>query len=386
MKRLHILRAGTHTDSAGRKHTLTATDIASIADRYDPVGEPAPLVVGHPKIEDPAYGWVAELAAAGDDLEATPKDVDPAFAELVESGRYRKISVRLYGPDAPANPKPGGWYLGHVGFLGAHAPSVKGLRPVELAETHDTDLTVEIDLAENPLWPASYAIGSVARMLRRFREWVIADKGEEAADRVMPNHEIDYLSEQAAQMRHDASNQTQSHFTEPEDKSVEGTENAGGDQSADLAETQAENARLKQQLEANAQDRVRAEADAVALELAEAGRIPPAQQKSIAALIAAQPDGADDASADFADPGSSDPATPRARLVGFLRSLPEQIVYRELTGEQGGATGAGAADFNAPAGAEVGSRNADLHKRAKAYQAQHNVSYAEAIDKLAAAG
>ena len=56
------------------------------------------------------------------------KDVEPQFAEMVNTRRFPKRSTAFYTPDHPQNPKPGVWYLRHVAFLGAQPPAVKGLR------------------------------------------------------------------------------------------------------------------------------------------------------------------------------------------------------------------------------------------------------------------
>ncbi|VUX47865.1 conserved hypothetical protein [Candidatus Defluviicoccus seviourii] len=141
---MQIFRAGTHTDSRGRTLTFSAADIAATAAAYAPDVHEAPLVVGHPAMDDPAYGWVESLHATGDGvLEATPHQVDPAFAEMVAEGRFKRVSASFYAPDAATNPAPGVWYLRHVGFLGAHPPAVKGLRPVQFSAGADGLVTIE---------------------------------------------------------------------------------------------------------------------------------------------------------------------------------------------------------------------------------------------------
>jgi hypothetical protein len=51
-------RAGTRTDASGARVTITAKDLSGSAAAYDPSIRPAPLGIGHPKREDPAYGWL----------------------------------------------------------------------------------------------------------------------------------------------------------------------------------------------------------------------------------------------------------------------------------------------------------------------------------------
>ena len=126
-KDIEIFRTGTHTAMDGRMVTVTSSDLAEIANRYDPTADQAPIVVGHPATNSPAYGWVTKLRIEGDRLVATAEQVDPAFAELVRAGRYKKISASF---------KPvsgGGLALRHVGFLGATPPAVKGLKETVFA-------------------------------------------------------------------------------------------------------------------------------------------------------------------------------------------------------------------------------------------------------------
>lgn len=77
-------------------------------------------MIGHPKTDDPAQGWVGSLSSTERGLFAAPRDVEAAFAEQVGQRRYGKISSKFYPPNSPSNPVPGVWYLRHVGFLGAH--------------------------------------------------------------------------------------------------------------------------------------------------------------------------------------------------------------------------------------------------------------------------
>jgi hypothetical protein len=130
---LEIFKPGQHIASNGRTFNFTEADVSATARAYSPELHAAPLVVGHPAMDDPAYGWTQSLAFADHKLTALPVDVDPAFAELVNSRRYSKISAAFYHPDSPVNPVPGVYYLRHVGFLGAHPPAVQGLKSPSFA-------------------------------------------------------------------------------------------------------------------------------------------------------------------------------------------------------------------------------------------------------------
>lgn len=188
-KRIQVMLPGTFTDSNGNKVTLTADDLKASASAYDPAKHEAPFVIGHPKMDDPSYGWAASAHFSEQDgLEVEPAQVDPAFAELHNAGRYKKRSASFYRPDSSENPVPGVWYLRHVGFLGAQPPAVKGMRAVEFGEAGDD----VVDLSE---WDVRLIAGNSARMWRGLRDWLIEQRGVEAADRTVPEWMIDSFQE-----------------------------------------------------------------------------------------------------------------------------------------------------------------------------------------------
>lgn len=142
--RIEIFRTGTHTSVEGTTVHFGIADLQAAVDAYDFASDPAPIVVGHPKMDAPAYGWAERLELDGETVVAIPRDVEPSFAEAVNAGRYKKVSASWYPSDHPSNPKPGSLYLRHIGFLGAHPPAVKGLAPVSFSEAQQAGcITVE---------------------------------------------------------------------------------------------------------------------------------------------------------------------------------------------------------------------------------------------------
>jgi len=148
-KPLQIFKPGRHTAMSGAALDFSVDDLAASAAAYDPALSEAPIVVGHPVTDAPAYGWVKSLAFAGGGLEAEPDQVDPAFAAMVAAGRFKKISASFYPPASKNNPAPGVYYLRHVGFLGAQPPAVKGLRAPAFAEGDDA-VSIEFALPDQP--------------------------------------------------------------------------------------------------------------------------------------------------------------------------------------------------------------------------------------------
>ncbi|HDT5887828.1 phage protease [Aeromonas dhakensis] len=184
MKTINIFRAGAHVASDGQAVTFSETDLAATVAAYDPALHEAPIVIGHPRHDAPAYGWVKSLQAGKDGLQAEPGQVDPAFSEIVDAGRFKKVSASFYQPDSPSNPVPGVFYLRHVGFLGAMPPAIKGLKPVEFAASE-----------EGVIEFADYGHEIGAGLWRRMREWLISQFGKDTADQVVPGWEVDSLNE-----------------------------------------------------------------------------------------------------------------------------------------------------------------------------------------------
>ena len=129
MDRIAIFKTGHYAAASGETLDATADYVRAIAAAYDPALHEAPVVIGHPKDNAPAYGWVRALTfdEGSGTLYADLAQVEPQFAALLADGRFKKRSASIYAPDHPNNPTPGKPYLRHVGFLGAQPPAVKGL-------------------------------------------------------------------------------------------------------------------------------------------------------------------------------------------------------------------------------------------------------------------
>ena len=121
--RIAILPAGEAVrDQSGELVTFSHADLDEIAQSYNP-DNPAPVVVGHPETNGPAFGWWQQLQRVGDHLFAITDKIHPALAEAIDQGMFRKWSASIFRRDSTANPTPGKLSLRHVGFLGAAAPA-----------------------------------------------------------------------------------------------------------------------------------------------------------------------------------------------------------------------------------------------------------------------
>ncbi|RJQ22024.1 MAG: hypothetical protein C4560_03085 [Nitrospiraceae bacterium] len=167
-----IFKTGTHTDSAGNTKDWTEQDLDNIVQKFSPqIG--APLVIGHPKDNAPAYGWVEGLKRVGQMLYYKPMQVIEEFKEMINKGLFKKRSISLY-PDGT---------LRHIGYLGAMPPAVKGLP--------DHTFMAEEDAATYEF--SEYRMTMLGGMFQRLRDFLIEKFGTEAADRIVSAYEIDEL-------------------------------------------------------------------------------------------------------------------------------------------------------------------------------------------------
>lgn len=133
-----IFKIGTHTDSNGVTKEWTEKELDNIVSSYDPQKHEAPVVIGHPKDNAPAYGWIEAVKREGDILYAKMKGLIPEFVDMVKKGMFKKRSISLY-PDGA---------LRHIGFLGATPPAVKGLP--DFAFGDEGGLTIEFEESDSP--------------------------------------------------------------------------------------------------------------------------------------------------------------------------------------------------------------------------------------------
>lgn len=185
---IEVFRVGTFSDMTGTPQTIKRETLASIAASYDPEANPAPVVIGHPETDAPAFGWVDRLFVENDVLKATMRDVVPEFADAVKAGRYKRVSISLFMPNSTANPTPGDFHLRHVGFLGATAPAVPGLKPVKFAGGAGQCIALSQNFAA-PLSPE-------ARELAQLRREAVERKVEDliSQGRVLPAFKDEVLS------------------------------------------------------------------------------------------------------------------------------------------------------------------------------------------------
>lgn len=174
---IEIFRAGRHTDDSGTVHNFSAADVAGIVSSYTPALREAPLTIGHPAHDLPAYGWVKDLGLndAGT-LVMNTHQVLPQFAEMVAAKLFKKRSASFYPPAHPNNPKPGSWYLRHVAFLGAQPPAIAGLADFAEDDARGTVNFSEADSAGTVSFSESFFNQEQIRMTLELKEQLAASQ------------------------------------------------------------------------------------------------------------------------------------------------------------------------------------------------------------------
>lgn len=346
MKRFPIFRKGRHTASSGATLDFSEEELRAAVAAYDPTLHEAPIVVGHPKDNAPAYGWIGALHfdEGTGEIEVDSKQVDPDFEEMVAAGRFKKRSASWYLPDSPANPRPGTLYLRHVAFLGAQPPAVKGLRDVSFSEE---DGVVEFSAGER------YAWGSVAAIMRGLREWLIGDKGLETADKLVPNFYLNDL-EAAAKAPEEEVTAGGPAFSEEDPMTIQELqaritalegENASlksNQKPADFAEREANLATREAAVREAEQRTARAAIEARVDAAVKAGRLLPAQRKHAADFAMSLADG--EAAIDFGEGDKAKKVSQREAYLLQIEQAPKIVDYSERAPSSGGQPDDGAPD------------------------------------------
>ena len=332
---IEIFRAGTHRDDAGNTHTFTRVQLEEMAASYNAALREAPLTVGHPRDNLPAYGWVQRVYVneAGN-LAVDPHQVDPAFAEMVKGGRFKKRSASFYPPSAPHNPTPGRWYLRHVAFLGAQPPAVAGLKDIGFAEFGD--LAEAVSFSET----ASAAAPAPATTQPQEPPMSDADKAELERLRAKSKADDDARAKMDADLR-------------------------AANERADTAQAQAASFAEKAALERRAGFVSFAESEI------RAGRLLPKDKNTAVAALETLAAAGEPLS--FAEGATTTQVTPLemcAWLQGHMSSRTAAVSFGEMAGGSHEATG-----FDAR-----GKSDAEIDQAARRYQAEHPaMSYAEAL-------
>jgi hypothetical protein len=172
---IDAITTGRHTDDKGNEHNIDAAFLEQVVSNFDPELHEPPAVIGHPHTDDPAYAWVCNQRVQDDVLQVQFCDVDPAFAQLVQEGKFKKRSVAIYLDKKLA---PGGRVpsLRHVGFLGAQPPAVKGLRNITFNEGEA--VTFDLNFSEGEMMDDKEIKKTITEVVKDFFKGLFPPDGE----------------------------------------------------------------------------------------------------------------------------------------------------------------------------------------------------------------
>ncbi|KRB58465.1 hypothetical protein ASE04_27515 [Rhizobium sp. Root708] len=351
--RIEVFRTGTFTPMEGQQLSFSAADLKAMADAYDFATAPAPVVVGHPKTDAPAFGWAQsfDYDAKADRLFANVGEIAPAFADAVKAGTYKKVSLSFHRPDAAANPVPGTWYPKHIGFLGGAAPAVTGLQNVQFSQPDDAG-TCTVEFGERGL-------EETASILRALREFFIEKFGMEDADKALPGFRIEWLAETELQTPAVQPSFSASPIIEPKEPPV--TKPVDPAFAAREAEFTTRFADL--------QKREQALANAANVSFAETlvtdGKLLPASKDKVVAILNALPA---DTAVSFADGANTVTASVSQAVRDVLSAQPKIVSFGATDLPEAGkqASASFASDGHA-----VDRERMEVHDKALAYQRAH---------------
>lgn len=396
MKNIQIFKPGKHTSADGRTLDFSEDFVSRLVASYDPALFPAPLVVGHPKLADPAFGWVKSLSFAEGVAEAEPEQVNADFAELVKSGAFKKVSASIYLPDSPSNPKPGEPYLRHVGFLGAAAPAVKGLKAVEFAAD---DTAVEIEFGELKSWE----VNSLASLFRTIREWVISRWDKDEADKAIPSYLVEDIERAASRPTEVTdegkaiSSYAEPHKIPPSNPSGSAssaavpnkefkmpTEDKAAEFAEKLAALEAKEADLKARetkVEAGETSQRKAGFIAFCEEQTKAGKLTPALKTGMVEFLEALHSGT--AVVEFGEGDAKKSQSPVEFFKSFVESLPKAVTFGEIAGgTKAPVDGKKPVEFAAAPGFVADPEGLEELGKAQEYAEAHKCSLLEAVSAL----
>lgn len=335
MQAIEIFKIGKHTATNGQTLPFDEAMLSAAVKGYDPSLHEAPVVIGHPKDNHPAFGWIDHLELTDDGVVlAHPKQVDAEFADLVEQGKYKKRSASWYLPDSPNNPKPGTLYLRHVGFLGAMPPALKGLKDVQFNETEQG----VVEFGDMSPWTLS----NIAGIFRRLREKMIAKEGVEEADNTIPNYAIEDLAQEADRLRQERD----AALVNPIPNFSENTKQDSTMTPEQIAALQAENAALKAKAVNFSESETAIKQRELLLakreiglqvdDLIKQGKVLPAQKVGLIEFMASL-DG-DTLTVEFGEGDKAQKVSPRKFMTDFLASMPKIIDFSEHSKGDGSQT------------------------------------------------
>jgi hypothetical protein len=403
-----IAKVGNHRDKLNRPYPITEADLSEYVESYDPKRYRAPLIFRHNthgksdvelSASKFAFGFPQKLKRVGDEVKAVFSKISPVAKKWIDEGNVIALSPSFYYPNSPNNPTPGKKSLRHIALLGTEQPAIAGmpleLTPTELSATEDDETCYSFTAAAQAgAGCLEFSMGStLPQLFQRLREYLIADKGADEAEKILPSEMLSRLTDDsyydpgqwqwgeinALRQQLDDLQGTVKMLLKEELNEGSASFSQGGQMAAIedvLTETvpevrnprevelEAELAEARKQLE---QQRRKDTADFVSAHVSR-GALLPGEAEGVTEVLLSL-DAAQPIELSTAD-GGKKAASQAGVLKSLLNRLEPTITYGEIatgTGEESGDS----YDFQAAQGYEVSDEKKTLHRKALAYQKQH---------------
>ena len=385
-KKIPFLRPGKFTAMNGKEVTIDESTLDTIIEatkNFAYQDDDFPLVIGHPKTDSPAYGWINKnnIVKDGDVLVALAEEENlvPEMKDWFGKKLYKKVSVKLR-PD---------FSIAHIGFLGANPPAVTGLPSVALSED---DKGFEIEFAEFELAP--WYFRNVSRIFRRIKNYIIEKDGLEKADALINEYEIDELStpprvwekETARNFSEGEKNNSIINFTESEmnelnelkAKVTELTATTEA-QAAQIATLTSEKTLVVNEANSLKTQQKRAaflafcESDEVKNKIKDGEKAELVE--TLLALDAVE-------AFEFGEGEEKKTISPVETVKGLLKRLPDVVALGEHANNSTAGDDLSDVDTSEFAEKNVDKERMDLHIKVMALSKKENISYAEAVKKV----
>lgn len=322
---------------------VSKADVEHIARTYDPSWREAPVVLGHPKTDDPAFGWVAAVKAQAGRLFVQFRDLAGDFVKAVRAKRFSRVSIRiLRTPER-------GMYLGHVGFLGAALPAVAGLEPIKFEQGDVEALDVEMEFTT--------AAGEAAE-----EQGMVDQKKKDGASPAGQDFQAQ-LDAMRADFEKKLADQQADYERKAEEREGKLREQLTGER------RERELAEFRHELEGKVRD----------------GKLAPALLPGLAEFAVSLPDG-DDQAIEFTTDGEAAKKSPRQFFRDFLDQLPGAVEFGAAAGsdsDPGASRRTDFKDIDLDDGTPVDDAAADLHRKALEYREKHpQASYVDAVNAV----
>lgn len=413
-----IAKAGNYRSSLNQPYSISSQDLDEYVESYDPKRYRAPLIFRHNNhgrsdvelaASKFAFGFPQKLKRVGDEVKAVFSKISPKAKQWIEEGNAIALSPSFYRPSSPYNPTPGKKSLRHIALLGAEPPAIAGmpleLTPTELSATEDDETCFSfVAAAQSGSDHLDFAMGStLPQLFQRLREALIADKGADEAEKILPSEmlsrltddsyydpgqwqwgEINALRQQVDGLQSTVKLLLKEGLDEGSASFSQGgqmaaieealTETVPQERNPREIELEAELARAMAQIE---QQRRKDTADFVQAQVSR-GVLLPGEAEGITEVLL---------SLDVAQPvelSAADGGKKQASQAGILKSLITRIQPAIVYGEVARGTGESsddvdAFDFQAPEGQDINPERLAMARKARAYMNSHpGITFADA--------